>query len=77
MVTDAVRQSREIRSAYSYLAANDLRAHFGLGAHAGADSVIVDWPGGARDVATGVEGGQLITIREGAGIVSRTPFLRR
>ena len=77
VVTDAVRQSREIRSGYSYLAANDLRAHFGLGAHAGADSVIVDWPGGARDVATGVEGGQLITIREGAGIVSRTPLLRR
>ncbi|MDE2726751.1 MAG: CRTAC1 family protein [Gemmatimonadota bacterium] len=77
VVTDAVRQSREIRSAYSYLAANDLRAHFGLGAHAGADSVIVDWPGGGRDVATGVEGGQLVTIREGAGIVSRTPFLRR
>ncbi|MDE2845297.1 MAG: CRTAC1 family protein [Gemmatimonadota bacterium] len=77
VVTDAVRQSREIRSAYSYLAANDLRVHFGLGAYAGADSVIVDWPGGARDVATGVEGGQLITIREGAGIVLRTPFLRR
>lgn len=77
VVTDAVRQSREIRSAYSYLAANDFSAHFGLGAHAGADSVIVDWPGGGRDVATGVEGGQLVTIREGAGIVSRTPFLRR
>ncbi len=77
VVTDAVRQSREIRSGYSYLAANDLRAHFGLGAHAGADSVIVDWPGGARDVATGIAGGQLVTIREGAGIVSRTPFPRR
>jgi hypothetical protein len=77
VVTEAVRQSREIRSAYSYLAANDLRAHFGLGAYAGADSVIVDWPGGARDVATGVEGGQLVTIREGAGIVSQTPLPRR
>lgn len=77
VITDAVRQSREIRSAYSYLAANDLRAHFGLGAHAGADSIIVDWPSGGRDIATGVEGGQLVTIREGAGIVSRTPFLRR
>ena len=77
VVTDAVRQSQEIRSAYSYLAANDLRAHFGLGAHAGADSVIVDWPGGARDVVTDVDGGQWITIREGAGIVSRRPFLRR
>ena len=69
-----MRQMREIRGAYSYLAANDLRAHFGLGAHAGADSVIVDWPGGARDVATGVGGGQWITVREGEGIVSRRPF---
>ncbi len=77
VVTDAVRQMREVRSAYSYLAANDLRAHFGLGAHAGADTVLVDWPSGARDVATGVEGGQWITIREGAGIVSRTPLPRR
>ena len=77
MVTDTVRQSREIRSAYSYLAANDLRAHFGLGAYAGADSVIVDWPGGARDVVTEVDGGQWITIREGAGIVSRTPLRPR
>ncbi len=77
VVTDAVRQTREIRSAYSYLAANDLRAHFGLGAHTGADSVIVDWPGGTRDVVTGVEGGQWITIREGEGIVSRTPLPRR
>lgn len=77
VVTDAVRQMREVRSAYSYLAANDLRAHFGLGAYAGADSVIVDWPGGARDVVAGVEGGQWITIREGAGIVSQTPLHRR
>ena len=77
MVTDAVRQLREVRSAYSYLAANDLRAHFGLGGHTRADSVIVDWPGGTRDVATGVEGGQWITIREGEGIVSRTPLPRR
>jgi len=77
VVTDAVRQIREVRSGYSYLAANDLRTHFGLGAYTGADSVIVDWPGGTRDVAAGVEGGQWITIREGAGIVSRTQFPRR
>ncbi len=77
VVTDAVRQSREIRSAYSYLAANDLRAHFGLGAYDGADSVIVDWPGGERNVVTGVDGGQWITIREGEGIVSRRPLRPR
>ena len=74
VVTDAQRQRREIRSGYSYLAANDLRAHFGLGTSAGADSVIVDWPSGARDIVTGVEGGQWITIREDAGIVLQTPL---
>ena len=77
VVTDDERQRREIRSGYSYLAANDLRAHFGLGAYNRADSVIVDWPGGSRDVATGVEGGQWITIREDAGIVSQTPLPAR
>ena len=77
VVTDAQRQRREIRSGYSYLAANDLRAHFGLGASAGADSVIVDWPSGARDVVTGIEGGQWITIREDAGIVLQTPLPAR
>ena len=74
VITDAMRQRREVRSGYSYLAANDLRAHFGLGTSAGADSVIVDWPSGARDVVTGVEGGQWITIREDAGIVVQTPL---
>ncbi len=77
VVTDAQRQRREIRSGYSYLAANDLRAHFGLGASTGADSVIVDWPSGARDVVTGIEGGQWITIREDAGIVLQTPLPAR
>ena len=77
VVTDAQRQRREIRSGYSYLAANDLRAHFGLGASTGADSLIVDWPSGARDVVTGIEGGQWITIREDAGIVLQTPLPAR
>ena len=74
VVTEAMRQFREIRSGYSYLASNDLRAHFGLGTSTGADSVIVEWPGGARDVVTGVDSGQWIKIREGEGVVSRRPL---
>ena len=69
-----MRQRREVRSSYSYLAANDLRTHFGLGASASADSVIVEWPSGARDVVTNVEGGQWITIREDVGIVLQKPL---
>lgn len=77
VITDDVRQRREIRSAYSYLAASDFRAHFGLGTSTVADSIIVDWPSGARDVATGVAGDQWITIRENAGIVSQKRFPAR
>jgi hypothetical protein len=40
------RQVREIRSGGSYLSQSDLRAHFGLGAHAGPVDVEVRLPGG-------------------------------
>ena len=77
VVTNAIRQLREVRSGYSYLTANDLRVHFGLGASTAADSVIVEWPSGVRDVATDVATGQWITIREDAGIVSQRPLPAR
>ena len=40
------RQIREIRSGGSYVSQNDLRAHFGLGSHAGNIDVTVRMPGG-------------------------------
>lgn len=50
-------QLREIRSSASYLSANDLRVHFGLGNRERVDSVTVRWPSGrertVRDIATG------------------------
>jgi enediyne biosynthesis protein E4 len=42
------RQVREVRSGGSYLSQSDLRAHFGLGAHAGPVDVEVRMPGGDR-----------------------------
>lgn len=57
-------QLREVRSSASYLSANDLRVHFGLGNRERVDSVTVRWPSGAertiRDVATG----QVIVVEE-------------
>jgi hypothetical protein len=41
-------QIREIRSGGSYLSQSDLRAHVGLGAHAGPVAVEVRMPGGRR-----------------------------
>jgi hypothetical protein len=42
------KQMREIRSGGSFLSQNDLRAHFGLGDHAGPVTVEVRMPGGKR-----------------------------
>lgn len=40
---------RDVRTAYSYLAANDPRVHVGLGAATSVDRVDVQWPDGRRE----------------------------
>ena len=74
VVAENGRQSREVRSGYSYLAANDLRVHFGLGPSSIIDSVIVKWPTGLEDVATEIEPNRWITFREDEGVVSQKRF---
>ncbi|MCO6478030.1 MAG: VCBS repeat-containing protein [Phaeodactylibacter sp.] len=42
--------------------------HFGMGAHAFADSLIVEWPGGRRQIVTAVSAGQALRLKyEDAG----------
>ncbi len=53
------------RSGSSYLAANDLRVHFGLGEATQAD-VEVDWPSGAVDRLRAVPADRIWTVREGS-----------
>ncbi len=38
--------------------------HFGLGEASRADSLLVRWPGGQAQLLTGVQGGQLLTLKE-------------
>lgn len=66
-------QVQEVMSQSSYLSANDPRLHFGLGAATTAD-VEVRWLGGKTETFAGQAAGQLITIREGQGIVKSRPF---
>jgi hypothetical protein len=61
---------RRVRTDGSYLSASDVRAHFGLGAAAAVDAVIVHWPDGSRERWTGITGDTLVTLRRGTG---RTP----
>ena len=70
VVTFAVgdaQKTREVRTAYSYLAANDPRVHAGLGAAAGVADVVVRWPGGRGESFGAFEGGRTVTLRQGSG----------
>jgi hypothetical protein len=66
-------QAQSVTSQSSYLSANDPRLHFGLGAVLIAD-VEIHWPSGATETYPGLAAGQLVTIREGQGIVKGRPF---
>jgi hypothetical protein len=55
----------------SYMSASDPRIHFGLGARTKADLLEITWPSGQVDRLTNVPINQVITAKEGAGIVPR------
>jgi hypothetical protein len=76
LVTAGHRQIREVQSGSSYLAQNDLRAHFGLGEANRAERLEIRWPSGATEVVENLPANHVITVREGTGVVSRVPFRR-
>jgi hypothetical protein len=64
-------QMDEVHSGTSVMSQSDLRLHFGLGGAAAADVVEVRWPTtGKVERFTQVAANQILTIREGAGIVA-------
>jgi hypothetical protein len=66
-------QAQQVLSQGSFYSVNDLRVHFGLGAAVQADLEIL-WPAGRKEIVSQVAAGQLVTIREGSGIVKREKF---
>jgi len=66
-------QAQSVTSQTSYLSANDPRLHFGLGAAARAD-LEIRWPAGTAETYPDLAAGQLVTIREGQGIIKSRPF---
>ncbi|MDQ6699519.1 MAG: ASPIC/UnbV domain-containing protein, partial [Acidobacteriota bacterium] len=66
-------QAQEVMSQSSFYSANDSRLHFGLGMAESAD-LEIRWTSGARESVGKVAAGQLVTIREGAGIVKSVRF---
>ena len=69
------RQAQGVLASSGYLSSGDRRLHFGLGAATTAD-VEIAWPNGARDTVKSVGVDQLVTVKEGAGIVAKERFHR-
>ena len=60
---------RQVRSDSSYLSANDVRVHFGLGDKPDIEAVLVRWPDGSEERFHGIEADRILTLRQGSGIL--------
>jgi hypothetical protein len=60
-------QLRSINAAESYLSSSSPLAHFGLGAAAQVESILVTWPDGARELFPGGAADRLVELRQGEG----------
>ena len=65
-------QILEAKSAASYLAANDMRVHVGLGACSQIDELILRWPSGRVQTVRNLASGYLHVISEDQGVISST-----
>jgi len=55
----------------SYQSAHDPRLHFGLGQNPVVDSIEIRWPSGTVTRLENLRSDQVITVKEGAGVVPR------
>ncbi len=70
-------QSEMLHSGSSYLSSSELVLTFGLGSNTQAEAVEIRWPSGQVDKLANVHAGQMITVKEGAGIIATKPFEKR
>jgi hypothetical protein len=68
-------QAQEVLSQSSYYSCNDSRLHFGLGLAMAAD-LKIRWPSGLTEKYPGVKCDQLVTLREGHGIIPNMGWAR-
>jgi enediyne biosynthesis protein E4 len=61
-------QTQELMSQSSFLSSNDPRLHFGLG-NAEKAEVRVRWPNGEWENVPALNANQLVTVKEGEGVV--------
>ncbi len=69
-VTGKFRQIDEVRSGGSFFSQSDFRLHFGLGDARRSDLLEIRWPSGAVEQIKACDADQIISVREGSGVVS-------
>jgi hypothetical protein len=58
---------RDVQPAYSYLAANDVRVHIGLGAATAVEELRVRWVDGSEESFGAIEADRIVTLKRGEG----------
>ena len=71
LVAEGFTQCKQRQGGMSYMSAHDPRVHFGLGQRQSIESLEITWPSGIVDKLTNVPINQIITVKEGVGIVPR------
>jgi hypothetical protein len=71
LTSEGFVQVEQAKGGMSYMSANDPRIHFGLGKRAKIASLEITWPSGQVDRLTNVPINQIITVKEGAGLIPR------
>jgi hypothetical protein len=74
LLSEGKKQVDEVRSGGSFISQNDFRLQFGLGKANFAD-LSVHWTDGKSENYPAVAAGQIVTIQQGKGIVSKRQFV--
>ena len=69
LVSEGFTQYQQAKGGMGYMSAQDLRIHFGLGQRKTIESLEITWLSGTVDKLTNVPTNQIITVKEGTGIV--------
>jgi hypothetical protein len=71
MTSEGFVHVEQAKGGMSYMSASDPRIHFGIGKRTKIDSLEITWPSGQKDRLQNVSIDQIITVKEGAGIIPR------
>jgi hypothetical protein len=74
LTANGVTQIREVKAGSSYQSQNDTRTHFGLGKASSVDRLELRWPSGTLDALKDLTADQIVTVREGEGIIGTGPY---